>query len=282
MPLSTPPRATTDVRLLHRGDTLALWDRPGDALPLFLIHGNSTSREVFRPLFESATLAQHRMIALDLPGCGDSDDAHAPKDTYTLPGLGEVVVDVVNRLGLKRYLLVGWSLGGHIAIETLLHGATPDGIVLTGTPPCGPDPAEIAATFLPGTGGEVMSMEHPTEEQLAAFITTVYAPSAPDEVLRRMAKRADGKLRHRFFEHVFEHPELEPQRKTIRDWPGPFALIQGRQEPFFRAADLDRLAWGKLWRGKTQWIEDAGHAPFFNQPEAYARLLQAFAGDLPR
>ena len=282
MPINEPPRGTKDLRINILGDAIALWDRPAPELPFLFIHGNTASREAFRALFEAEPLARHRLIAFDLPGCGASADAHAPHETYTLPGLGNLVMEIVKALGLTHYVLVGWSLGGHLAIQTLLHSAAPDGIVLTGTPPCGPDPAEIAATFLPVEGAEVMSMEHPTPEQMAAFLKSVYLPSPPPESLRRAAARADGKLRMRLFEHIFATPDLEPQRVTVARWRHPFALVQGRGEPFFRPESLDHLAWGNLWRGGTQWIDDAGHAPFISHPGKYARILKAFADDLQR
>ncbi|MEI9888932.1 MAG: alpha/beta hydrolase [Rhizomicrobium sp.] len=274
------PSRTRTSRLTHGGDAIAVWDRPGDAMPFVFVHGNSCSREAFRPLFESAALARHRLVALDLPGCGESADAAAPQATYTLPGLADAVLAVTGALGVERHVLVGWSLGGHLGIEMMLHGATPDGIVLTGTPPCGPDPAEIAATFLPAEGAEVMSMEHPAPEQIAAFLKTVYAPAAPNAALVAATERADGRMRRRFFEYIFANPHLEPQRVTVANWQGPVALIQGRHEPFFEPAKLDELRWGNLWRGRTQWIDGAGHAPFFSHPDDYARVLTAFAGDL--
>jgi pimeloyl-ACP methyl ester carboxylesterase len=279
---STPPTGAQDLRLTIGGDVIAIWDRPGPDLPVVLVHGNGASKEAFRGLFDAKALARHRLIALDMPGCGESADAHAPHETYTLPGLSAAVMGVVKALGLARYILAGWSLGGHVAIQTVVDGAMPDGIVLTGTPPCGPDAAEIAQTFLPVPGAEFISAENPSAETRATFLKTVYAPATANAALVRAAERADGRLRHRFFEHIFQHPELEPQRTTIARWPHPFALIQGQLEPFFDAAAQDKLAWKNLWRGGTQWIEGAGHAPFVSHPEEYARALAAFAADLER
>lgn len=276
-----PPYGATASVIDSNGVTLALWDRPGGAgLPIVLIHGNTASKEAFRDLFAEPALAGRRLIAFDLPGCGESPDAADPARTYTLPALGTIIADVLRRLGAERAVVVGWSMGGHLAIQSLLNGANPSGIVLTGTPPCGPDPAEIAATFLPVEGAEVMSMPDPTPEQMSRFLKLVYAPSEPGEAIVRHAQRSDGRLRSHIFAHIFATPDLEPQRVTIAKWKGPFALIQGRDEPFFRPAEQDTLNWGHLWRGATQWVEGAGHAPFITNPKAYATLLAAFATDL--
>ncbi|HEY0302536.1 MAG TPA: alpha/beta hydrolase, partial [Rhizomicrobium sp.] len=195
-------------------------------------------------------------------------------------GLADCLGEIAGKLDLTRFAVFGWSLGGHVAIEMLLHGATPAGVVLSGTPPCGPDPAEIAATFLPVEGSEVMAAEQPAPEQIAAFLRTVYAPLTPSAAQTAATLRTDGRLRRYFFEYVFANPQLEPQRVTVANWPGPIALVQGRHEPLFHPQKLEELRWGNLWRGRTQWIEGAGHAPFVSHAEDYARVLKEFAGDL--
>ncbi len=278
VPAMSAPAART---LGSHGQRVAYWEREGgEGLPIVFLHGNTASKEVFRDLFAEPALAGRRLVAFDLPGCGESGDATDPENIYTLPGLSRIVIDVLARLGAERCILVGWSLGGHIAIDTLSHGFDPAGVVLTGTPPCGPDPAEIAATFLPVEGAEVMSMREPTDEQIARFLKLAYGPSQPSETIVQHARRSDGRLRESLFAHIFATPDMEPQRTTIANWPGPFALIQGRDEPFFHPADIDKLAWRKLWRGGTQWIDGAGHAPFVTDPKGYAALLAEFAQDL--
>lgn len=270
---------TPMFQLEHRGDRIVGWDRPGGRVALVLVHGNSCAKEAFRPLFESLALAGHRMVAPDLPGCGESADASAPRESYSLPGLARTVLAVVNGLGIERYVLVGWSLGGHVAIE-MLKQARPLGVVLTGTPPCGPDLAEIAETFLPAPGSEMMSMEAPSREQVAAFLKTAYAPLTPSAEHEAAVLRSDGRFRSHFFGHVYGNPNAEGQRTTVARWPGPIALVNGRDEPFFDPTKLDALRWGNLWRGKTQWISGAGHAPFASHPEAYARVVKEFVDEV--
>jgi pimeloyl-ACP methyl ester carboxylesterase len=278
----SPPGGTAASALNSKGQRIAVWERSGSiGLPIAFLHGNTASKDVFRTLFAEPALVGRRLIAFDLPGCGESDDAVDPQTAYTLPGLSRIVVDVLNQLQAERCILVGWSLGGHIAIDGLSHGGfEPAGVVLTGTPPCGPDPAEIAATFLPVEGADVMSMRQPNDEQIARFLKLAYGPSEPSQAIIRDARRSDGRLRESLFAHIFATPDMEPQRTTIANWPGPFALIQGRDEPFFHPADVDKLAWRKLWRGGTQWIDGAGHAPFVTDPAGYAALLAEFAQDL--
>ncbi|MFY1004918.1 alpha/beta fold hydrolase, partial [Escherichia coli] len=59
----------------------------------------------------------------------------------------------------------------------------------------------------------------------------------------------------------------------------PVALVNGREEPFVRLSYLDTLAGPALWHGMPIVIEEAGHAPFWDQPAAFNEVLAAFASD---
>jgi pimeloyl-ACP methyl ester carboxylesterase len=244
------------------------------------VHGNSASKEAFRPVIQSTPVANRRLIAFDFPGCGASSDAENWQEVYTLPGLAQTLIELVHVLNIPDYIVLGWSLGGHVAIEALRFGLVPRGLVLTGTPPCGPSAEEIASTFLSIEGSQAMGAENPPADVFASFVRAIYAPTVPSEALVRDGKRADGRLRRRIFEHLAENPDSPPQRATVAAWPGPIAVIQGDEEPFFAPPAVENLQWENLWRGKVQWIKGAGHAPFLDAPEDYATLLEAFAVDV--
>ena len=62
------------------------------------------------------------MIAIDLPGFGDSDKPLSA--AYDAPYFADAVVAMLDALGLERADLVGNSMGGRVAIEAGLR--TPD------------------------------------------------------------------------------------------------------------------------------------------------------------
>ena len=64
--------------------------------------------EVMPQLAES-----HRVLALDLPGHGLSD----PPAIYTLNGLADDVAAWLVAVGIDRRALLGWSLGGQLAMQ---------------------------------------------------------------------------------------------------------------------------------------------------------------------
>ena len=66
----------------------------------------------------------NRVVTIDLPGHGESG---AGRTNWTIEGYGDDVKTVVTKLGLKRVVLVGSSMGGPIALEAAKR--MPDNVV---------------------------------------------------------------------------------------------------------------------------------------------------------
>jgi pimeloyl-ACP methyl ester carboxylesterase len=91
----------------------------GEGPPVVCLHGLGGTKASFLPTVSA--LAEHnRVIAVDLPGFGDS---HKPLTAaYDAPYFADAVVAMLDELDLDRADLVGNSMGGRIAIEAgLLH-----------------------------------------------------------------------------------------------------------------------------------------------------------------
>ena len=88
-----------------------------DAPPLVLIMGwggDHTAWALQAPAFA----AEHRVIALDNRGAGQSDVPEAP---YTIPGMAVDVVGLMDALEIRRAHICGASMGGMIAQELALR-----------------------------------------------------------------------------------------------------------------------------------------------------------------
>jgi pimeloyl-ACP methyl ester carboxylesterase len=107
-------------------------DGGANALPVLLVHSYAGSTAHWK-----AQLAhlrrRRRALAVDLRGHGRSDTP--PTGDYTVPALAEDIAAVANGLDLKRFVLVGHSMGGSAAAA--YAGSYPGqvaGLVLAGTP----------------------------------------------------------------------------------------------------------------------------------------------------
>lgn len=84
---------------------------------LVFIHGGLADR-TFWDAQIAAFSPRHRVIALDLPGHGESG---ADRKTWGLPEFGDDVRAVVDAEDARRVILFGNSLGGPVAVEAALR-----------------------------------------------------------------------------------------------------------------------------------------------------------------
>ena len=88
-----------------------------DAPPLVLIMGWGGDHTAWA-LQVPAFAAGHRVIALDNRGAGQSE---VPEGSYTIPGMAEDVIGLLDALGIPRAHICGASMGGMIAQELALR-----------------------------------------------------------------------------------------------------------------------------------------------------------------
>jgi pimeloyl-ACP methyl ester carboxylesterase len=98
------------------GDIALLEAGVGD--PVVMLHGLGGTKASFLPSV-AALADRHRVIAIDLPGFGDS--AKPLGAPYDAPYFARAVVSLLDALGLERADLIGNSLGGRVALETGLR-----------------------------------------------------------------------------------------------------------------------------------------------------------------
>lgn len=90
----------------------------GQGTPVLAVHGLGGTKGSFLPTL-AALAGRFRVIAMDLPGFGDSDKpVGAPYDPRFF---ARAVVDLLDALDLDRAHLIGNSLGGRVALEVGLR-----------------------------------------------------------------------------------------------------------------------------------------------------------------
>jgi pimeloyl-ACP methyl ester carboxylesterase len=112
--------------------SLAVEESAQGGIPVLLIHGNSSCRAVFRHQMQGRLAENHRLIAFDLPGHGQSSNAPDPTWSYTRPGFADAAVELLEKLGVTEAIVFGWSLGGHIGIEMVPRFSGMRGLMITG------------------------------------------------------------------------------------------------------------------------------------------------------
>ena len=86
----------------------------GAGRPMILLHGGLMSGEMFGPILP-VLAARHQVIAVDLQGHGRTADIDRPIDVRLM---AEDIAALIEHLELDRPDLVGYSLGGGVALFT--------------------------------------------------------------------------------------------------------------------------------------------------------------------
>jgi len=90
----------------------------GSGPPLLAIHGLGATKGSFLPTV-AALAERYRVIALDLPGFGDSDKPI--NASYDAAFFARAVIGLLDALELERAHLIGNSLGGRVALEVAMR-----------------------------------------------------------------------------------------------------------------------------------------------------------------
>jgi pimeloyl-ACP methyl ester carboxylesterase len=91
------------------------YTRQGSGEPLLLLHGIGHHRQVWDPVIP-ALAAERDVIAVDLPGCGESP-ALPDGMAHDLPTMNTVLAALCEALEIERPHVAGNSLGGLLALD---------------------------------------------------------------------------------------------------------------------------------------------------------------------
>ncbi len=257
---------------------LSVSDSGGAGFPFLLLHGSGSRKDVFAPLITERLLAEARIITIDLPGHGASDDAGDPDAAYTVSGLADAVSDCADALSLCAYGILGWSLGGHVGLELLARDPRLKGLMVVGAPPLSPGPLGMLRAFRTNLDLLLASKEQFTERDTQRFFELCFHGNGTADDLAAI-QRADGRLRPILVRSMMRGDGAD-QRRAVENAMVPVAIVNGADEPFARLSYVASLHYRRLWDGQCHEMSGAGHAPFIDLPRAFGDLFQRFVTDV--
>jgi len=254
----------------------------GEGPPVVLIHGLGASKASFLPTV-GALAPHHRVVAIDLPGFGDS--AKPIGAPYDAPFFAQAVVALLDALGLERASIVGNSMGGRVALELgLAHAERIDRLVLYAPSLAWlrDRPWAPLLRLVPPQLGLVHPAPRPIVEAIARAITPGsgdgWTAAGLDEFLRSYL---DPRGRAAFYAAARTIYLEEPHgpdgfwtRLPALEPPGLF--VWGRRDP------LVPIAFARHVRAALPDAEhlelDCGHVPQLERPQAVHDATVRFLG----
>lgn len=253
------------------------------APPLVCVHGYTSSADAFSG-FARRFRDRFRILALDVRGHGDS--AWSPDQAYEYRDQAADLAAFVDQLGLGRFILVGTSMGGLIAMTYAMeHAARLRALVLNDI---GPD-MEVGSTRITQTVGARPDSFATLDEAIAyraRYSPIVAARDAADQhelalgVLRRLGdgrwgwKMDPAYIRRRVERGPPARPDFWP---TLRGLACPALVVWGTDSDVLSEEQARRMV-ETLPKGELLAIPGVVHAPSLVEPASLSGLERFLAG----
>lgn len=245
-------------------------EESGSGLPVVLLHGFPHDRTLWAAQLAAAPDGA-RLIALDLPGFGESDSAEVP----SLDHWADWVAAALDALAIERAVIGGLSMGGYLAFALWRrHPGRILGLILADTK-AGADtlegqekrvamqaqvlkegPGAIAAAMLPGMVGKTTRAERPRAV----------------EYLDAMMRRASVEAIHDALDAMRTRPDSTPTLATITV---PTLIICGEEDVLTPVKESEAMH-AAIADAQLALIPGAGHASCVEHPSAFNALLSGF------
>jgi 2-succinyl-6-hydroxy-2,4-cyclohexadiene-1-carboxylate synthase len=247
---------------------------------LVMLHGFTGSAAGWGKHLDRLAAHGLRVIALDLPGHGQSDGP-ADAGRYALERCQQDILAVLQQLGVRQgeAVLLGYSMGGRIALYTAFSGFF-RALILESASPGLADPAEreqrrssdeALAASIERDGVQAFVDRW---ERLPLFASQSSLPTEVREALRRqrLHNRANGLANSLRGAGTGVQPPLHARLPTLNI---PVLLIAGELDTKFTA--IARSMAQALPQSRLSIIPGAGHAIHLERPEEFDSLVAAFS-----
>ncbi|GGB48475.1 alpha/beta hydrolase [Tistrella bauzanensis] len=241
---------------------------------ILFIHGLRQSRLSWEKQFADPALAGFRLVGFDLRGHGDSDkpaslDAYRDADRWA-----DEVAAVIAATGLRRPVLVGWSLGGYVAGAHLCKygGARIAGTNLVDAV------IRLSPDLLTKEAGDFTrtTTSHDLAERTAAtadFLAACFHRQPTQVEMQRMLV-VNGMTARAVNEGFVKTTtlDLEP---VFKAYAGPILLTHGSHDRLVHVAMSELITAGHA-NSRLSLFDESGHSPFYEEPARYGQELAAF------
>ncbi len=251
------------MRRLKIGDRVLRVRDEGDSkrAPLVCVHGAGASSVVWMDSVRRLA-PQRRIVAIDLPGHGQSDRWHTPAEV-TVEHYRDAVGTVCATLGISEAVLVGHSLGGQVAMACA--AAWPEkvaGLVLV---------ASSVELSVPPTIMHAIRTDFAHVHELLRPL--LWSPATPVELVERwtgLLSAADAEVTEADFRAAaaFAAPLL-PSLPSL-----PSLVIGGEDD--LLAPPAAQRALGKRLGTVPVLLPRTAHLPMLEDPAGYFAALESF------
>lgn len=237
----------------------------GELALVFLHYYGGSSRTW--GLVASALSGQYRIVALDHRGWGDSE---APADGYRIADLAADAQGVIEALGIRRYVVVGHSMGGKVA--QLIASRRPSGleglVLVAPSPPSAMPLSDEQRATLTGAYQTRESVEFVIDHVLTA---KPLAPAQREQIIEDSLRGAPQAKAG--WPNVAMREDITVATASI---DVPTIVVSGERDQVDSVAALEAELLPRIPHAAMHILPGVGHLSPLEAPNDVARLIARF------
>jgi pimeloyl-ACP methyl ester carboxylesterase len=253
-----------------------------DLPPAIFAHGWIGNRKLYEKCYSDLGKILH-FYAIDWPGFGDSDKPSPSVAPYNPPFFASEVIRFADEMGLKKFILVGQSMGGIAATECAIrHPDRIEKLILVdsaGIPV--PPPILGSILTLPVVGKPLFMALGTTKKALTDFVKNdVYHVKSDtlDETVTNMQRimRTEGakEAAYACLIHMVSVAAMKQFAPRFAEVKVPTRLIWGSHDKLFPVEPCARTVEKSIAGAVLEVLDDCGHEPPFERPELFMAALR--------
>lgn len=249
---------------------------------IFFIHGNSSSAITWEKQFQDQLFQNYRLIAINLPGHGNSSFSKNANKDYSPMGTADIASKLVKILsGSKKYILVGSSYGTNVVAEMIAMGIKPEGIVLIGACILGKNYG-MEKVFTKSTEPSIFTYNEGDKNVAKKFLGKQFSSDEKQEI-RSIANDyflVDPNFKPALFKGAAEG-KISDEIEALKTLNIPVVVLFGENDQLVNNDYLDDAPIS-LWNKTVYKVPGASHWPYLDKPEETNKIIADYTAEIFR
>jgi pimeloyl-ACP methyl ester carboxylesterase len=264
---------TQTVQMVKVGDIDMAYKKFGEGQPLVMITGYSTTMDTWDASFLQALASKFQVFVFDNRGMGKTTTGTA---AFTIDQFADDTAGLIRALGLGKANVLGWSIGGDIALDVVVRHPEQVIKLVSYAGDCG-GTQKVDAPEYKKILKSLQDVNVPAKNVLASLFPGWYMEANPDYWDQFPYPREFSSL-----------DNIEKQNKAYEDWAGVYDQLPQIDRPVLvSGGNLDvstpwanaPILYNRIPGAKVAEFKGAGHGLQYMYPYDYAYTIIKFLSD---
>ncbi|MCX6790810.1 MAG: alpha/beta hydrolase [Candidatus Gribaldobacteria bacterium] len=233
----------------------------GGGVPLVFLHGWRSNGLAWQKIASQLALGPFSVYLLDLPGFGESP---LPKRDFYVQDYTDLITAFIEKLNLKKVILIGHSFGGRIATKLAAQ-----------------NPSLIEKLVLVDSAGLIKPRSRGVLKTLTTIIAKLAKPLFSPKFMKAWRTKIYQKLGAEDYavfgqlKQTFLNVIKEDLGSSFAQVTSPTLIIWGENDKTTPLTDA-KIMNGLIKNSQLVVLKEAGHSCFIDQPQEFYKELVKF------